>query len=202
MAVLLLDRQHGPVSDHRRDGRAHRIRGHGHDPCRVDGDRHLLGSVHAALVPRPVLKGTLALLVGTLAFSFSLLRRVETNFVPDIGVTVAGVLVTGGLVLFLVFFNRFVHRLRPVAVAELIARQLQRSLRDDVTLLADADDIFIAPAKGVDVLPFDTVTARSSDHRSGRPSSPRGDEAADPGASRRVRPLRAPRRGTAAPGAR
>ena len=83
----------------------------------------------------PVLKGTLALLAGTLAFSFALLRRVETNFVPDIGVTVAGVLVAAGLVLFLLFFNRFVHRLRPVAVAGLVAQQMQRSLRDVVALL-------------------------------------------------------------------
>ena len=101
----------------------------------------------------PVLKGTLALLAGTLAFSFALLRRVETNFVPDIGVTVAGVLVAAGLVLFLLFFNRFVHRLRPVAVAELVAHQMQRSLRDIVALLPHADDIFIAPAKGVDGQP-------------------------------------------------
>ena len=53
----------------------------------------------------PVLQATLALLAGTLAFSFSLLRRVETNFVPDIGITVAGVLVAAGLVLFLLFFQ-------------------------------------------------------------------------------------------------
>ena len=107
----------------------------------------------------PVLKGTLALLAGTLAFSFSLLRRVETDFVPDIGVTVAGVLVAAGLVLFLLFFNRFVHRLRPVAVAEIAARQMQRSLRDDVALLADADDIFIAPAEGVDGQPVLAIRA-------------------------------------------
>ena len=100
----------------------------------------------------PVLKGTLALLVGTLAFSFSLLRRVETNFVPDIGVTVAGVLLAAGLVLFLLFFGRFVHRLRPVAVAAIAAQQVQRSLRADVALLG-ADDIFVAPAKGVDGQP-------------------------------------------------
>ena len=105
----------------------------------------------------PMLKGTLALLAGTLAFSFSLLRRVETNFVPDIGVTVAGILVAAGLVLFLLFFSRFVQRLRPVAVAELAAHQLQRSLRDDVALLADADDIFIAPAGGVDGQPALTI---------------------------------------------
>src|SRR5262245_10572754 len=37
-----------------------------------------------------VLKALLALLVGTLAFSFALLRRVESNFVPNLGVTIAG----------------------------------------------------------------------------------------------------------------
>ena len=100
----------------------------------------------------PVLKGTLALLAGTLVFSFSLLRRVETNFVPDIGVTVAGVLVAAALVLFLLFFDRFVHDCdrspwpsSPPADAA--------SLRDDVARLADADDIFIAPAEGVDGQP-------------------------------------------------
>ncbi len=97
----------------------------------------------------PVLKGVLALLVGTLVFSFSLLRRVETNFVPDIGVSVAGVLVAAGMVLFLLFFNRFLHRLRPVAVAVFAAQQMQRSLRDEVALLADIEDMFIGPVEGV-----------------------------------------------------
>ena len=99
------------------------LRGHGHGACLVDGDRHVLQARYMRLWYRdPVLKGTLTLLAGTLAFSFSLLRRVETNFVPDIGVTVAGALVAAGLVLFLLFFSRFVQRLRPVAVAAIAAR--------------------------------------------------------------------------------
>ena len=110
----------------------------------------------------PVLKGTLTLLAGTLAFSFSLLRRVETNFVPDIGVTVAGALVAAGLVLFLLFFSRFVQRLRPVAVAAIAARQMRRSLRDDVALLSGADDIFSAPAEGVDGQPALTIRSDRS----------------------------------------
>jgi uncharacterized membrane protein len=66
-----------------------------------------------------LLKVTLAVLVGTLTFSFSLLRQVNGAQVPNIGVSVAGVLVVLSLVLFLLFFDRFVHRLRPVAVAAL-----------------------------------------------------------------------------------
>ena len=40
----------------------------------------------------PVLKATLALLAGTLTLSFSLLRRIEPDFVPNLGVSVSGVL--------------------------------------------------------------------------------------------------------------
>ena len=69
-----------------------------------------------------MLKAVLAVLVGTLTFSFSLLRRIESNSVPSLGVTLAGILVVVGLVLFLLFLDRIVHRLRPVAVAGLVAR--------------------------------------------------------------------------------
>ena len=69
-----------------------------------------------------VLKSVLALLIGTLAFAFGLLRRTESNFVPNIGVTMAGLLVIVGLVMFVLFLNRFVHRLRPVAVAAFVAK--------------------------------------------------------------------------------
>ena len=37
-----------------------------------------------------MLKMLLALLVGTLAFSFSLMRRVESDFVPNLGVSSPG----------------------------------------------------------------------------------------------------------------
>jgi uncharacterized membrane protein len=66
-------------------------------------------------------KAVLAVLVGTLTFSFSLLRHVESDFVPDLGVTLAGVLVAVGLLLFVLFLDRFIHRLRPVVVAALVA---------------------------------------------------------------------------------
>ena len=67
-------------------------------------------------------KSVLAVLVATLTFSFALLRRVEPNFVPTIGVSLAGLLLLGGVLLFMVFLDRFLHRLRPVAVAALAAR--------------------------------------------------------------------------------
>jgi uncharacterized membrane protein len=100
-----------------------------------------------------MLKGVLALLIGTLAFSFSLLRRIETNFVPDIGVTVAGLLVVVGLVLFLFFFNRFLHRLRPVAVASLVAEGVRGSLGDDITGMRHVPDVFVGPFEGGDQQP-------------------------------------------------
>jgi uncharacterized membrane protein len=66
-------------------------------------------------------KLVLATFVGTLTFSFSLLRRVEENSVPNLGVTAAGLAVTASLLLLLLYVNRFTHSLRPVAVAALVA---------------------------------------------------------------------------------
>ncbi len=67
-----------------------------------------------------VLKAVLAVLLGTLFFSFALLGKVEKNAVPAVSITLAGVFVGAGLVLFLVFLDRYLHRLRPVAVAQLV----------------------------------------------------------------------------------
>ncbi|MGE5211408.1 MAG: DUF2254 family protein, partial [Acidobacteriota bacterium] len=85
----------------------------------------------------PVLKGALALLIGTLAYSFSLLRRVESEFVPDLGVSLAGMLLILGLLVFVLFLNRFVHLLRPVAVAALVAKTMRQSLDDDIARTRD-----------------------------------------------------------------
>lgn len=68
----------------------------------------------------PMLKVTLASLAGTLTLAFSLLRQVRSTQVPDLGVTLAGALMVVSLIVFLVFFDRFTHRLRPVAVASLV----------------------------------------------------------------------------------
>jgi uncharacterized membrane protein len=97
----------------------------------------------------PVLKGVLTLLVGTLAYSFALLRRIGDRFVPDLGVTLAGMLLIVGLVVFVVFLNRFVHRLRPVAVAALVAKGIRRSLDDDIASMRDVGSIFGGPLEGM-----------------------------------------------------
>jgi uncharacterized membrane protein len=69
-----------------------------------------------------LLKTVLAVLVGTFAFSFVLLRRVGETESPDFGLVLVGGLVLLGVVLFLVFFSRMLHRLRPVAVAASVGR--------------------------------------------------------------------------------
>ncbi|WP_326655450.1 DUF2254 domain-containing protein [Streptomyces sp. NBC_01750] len=67
-------------------------------------------------------KAVLATFTGTFAFAFSLLRRIESDSVPDLGVTLAGVAVSVSLLLLLVYLNRFTHNLRPVAIADLVGR--------------------------------------------------------------------------------
>ncbi len=84
-----------------------------------------------------MLKVLLALLVGTLAFAFSLMRRVESNFVPNVGVTVSGVLVIASLLAFLVFLDRYLHRLRPVAVAALVHGYFRRNFESEVKRAAN-----------------------------------------------------------------
>jgi hypothetical protein len=54
-----------------------------------------------------MLKALLTLLVGTLTFAFGLLRRIGSDFVPNIGVTVIGVLLVACLLLFLTFLDPF-----------------------------------------------------------------------------------------------
>ena len=57
LAVLAVDRKHGPVLHHRRDGCAHGLRRHRDRSRRADGDRDILGPHPAALVPRPHAEG-------------------------------------------------------------------------------------------------------------------------------------------------
>jgi len=71
-------------------------------------------------------KFVLATFVGTLTFSLWLLRHIEANDVPDIGVTVAGFGASLSLLLLLLYINRFTHALRPVAVAAAVAREGRR----------------------------------------------------------------------------
>src|SRR4051794_24678516 len=80
-------------------------------------------------------KVVLATFAGTFSYAFALLRRVETDFVPNLGVTLAGFSVGVSLVLLLVYVNRFTHNLRPVAVAAEGAAAGQRTLRGQVAQL-------------------------------------------------------------------
>ena len=66
-------------------------------------------------------KALLGTFVGTLTYALALLRDVGPESVPDIGVTLAALAVTVSVVLFLVYLDRFVHSLRPVAVAWAVA---------------------------------------------------------------------------------
>jgi hypothetical protein len=76
-----------------------------------------------------MLKALLAVTIGTLTFSFQLLRQIEADFVPNLGVTLAGTLMVLDLLLFLFFLDRFIHQLRPVAVAALVARRGPQCIR-------------------------------------------------------------------------
>jgi uncharacterized membrane protein len=67
-------------------------------------------------------KVVLAAFTATFAFSFVLLGGVGEGSVPDLGVTLAGLAVCVDLVLLLLYLDRFVHTLRPVAVAAAVAR--------------------------------------------------------------------------------
>jgi uncharacterized membrane protein len=90
------------------------------------------------------LKLVLAELVGTLMFSISVIRRIQSDLVPDISVSMAGLGVSVGLLLFLLYFDRFLHRMRPVAVAALLAREgrrafeawMEEAVRPDIALVA------------------------------------------------------------------
>ena len=104
-----------------------------------------------------VLKATLAVLMGTLAFSYSLLRRIDEG-VPDLGVTIAGFLLGAGLILFLIFLDRFLHRLRPVKVAALAAHRVARRCAPPSSSRAPA------------VAPGPTPSSRSSSPASRRSS--------------------------------
>src|SRR4029078_12373479 len=69
-----------------------------------------------------LLKAVLAVLVGTFAYSFVLLRRVGETEAPAFGLVLVGGLLLLGVVLFLLFFSRLLQRLRPVAVAATVSK--------------------------------------------------------------------------------
>ncbi|MFD9305670.1 DUF2254 domain-containing protein [Streptomyces sp. NPDC060048] len=91
-------------------------------------------------------KAVLATFTGTFAFAFSLLRSIEDDSVPDLGVTLAGGAVAVSLVLLLIYLNRFTHSLRPVAIAELVTRMGKGVFTTGAAVIREA-----APNPGEDV---------------------------------------------------
>lgn len=67
-------------------------------------------------------KAVLGTFTGTFAFAYTLLRSIETDSVPNLGVTMAGIAVSASLLLLLIYLNRFTHNLRPVAIADIVGR--------------------------------------------------------------------------------
>ena len=67
-------------------------------------------------------KFVLAAFTATFTFAFALLRQVESDSVPDLGISLVGLAVGIDLILLLLYFDRFVHALRPVAVAAAMAQ--------------------------------------------------------------------------------
>jgi hypothetical protein len=70
--------------------------------------------------------------VGTLSFALVTLRRSGTGITPNLGALVSGIAVVASIVLFMLFLDRFIHRLRPVAVARLVVRQGRRHFASPV----------------------------------------------------------------------
>jgi uncharacterized membrane protein len=108
----------------------------------------------------PMLKWLLALLIGTLAFSFGLLRRISNDFVPNLGVSIAGLLLVVSLLLFMLFLDRYLHRLRPVAVASLVAAYVHREFGRLRAEAADTPNVFPGTFRSDGQQP--TATVRSA----------------------------------------
>jgi len=91
-----------------------------------------------------MLKILLAELIGTLAFAFTVIRQVQPEMVPDLSVSLAAAGVILGLLLFMLYLDRFMHRMRPVAVAALMAGECREAFRDWVREAARPDTAFVA----------------------------------------------------------
>jgi uncharacterized membrane protein len=93
-----------------------------------------------------MLKGLLAMLMGTTTFSFVVIGHVETDAVPNLSVTLAGLAIAMGLLLFVLYLDRFLHRMRPVAVAALVATEARRAFESWVREASRRDTAFVAAA--------------------------------------------------------
>src|SRR6476660_6641500 len=126
-ALFVRHRYRRPHFDYRRDGSPPWI-------CRDDrrsrdptGNCDFVSSFYAAVVPRPAVKGrSRNLSRNVYLFVCVTSPRIDTNFVPDLGVTIAGIAVAVSLILLLVYLNRFTHALRPVAVAAMVEQAGER----------------------------------------------------------------------------
>ena len=107
------------------------------------------------------LKLVLSELVGTLMFSIAVIRRIQPDSVPDISVSLTGLGLTVGLLLFLLYFDRFLHRMRPVAVAELLAHEARRALDDWIEQVDRPDLALVA---GGSLGPVDRADVRPAGH--------------------------------------
>jgi uncharacterized membrane protein len=74
------------------------------------------------------------------------MRHVEEDDVPNLGVTLAGAFLGLAILLFVIFLDRAIHRLRPVAVAALVARAGRRALREVLAEAARPDAPAVVPA--------------------------------------------------------
>ena len=107
-----------------------------------------------------ILKWVLALLVATMTLSFQTLRSVESDFVPDLGVWVSGILMSLDVILFVLFLDHFLHRLRPVAVAANVAQMCRDSVEASRRLADRPDPPALTYARyQPDVPPTAIVTA-------------------------------------------
>jgi uncharacterized membrane protein len=126
------------------------------------------------------LKLVLSELVGTLMFSIAVIRRIQPDAVPDISVSIAGLGLSIGLLLFLLYFGQFLHRMRPVAVVALLAREGRRAfeawgleaVRPDVALTSSGWApattpalVVRAPSAGaIQAVDIDGLTAFAREH--------------------------------------
>jgi uncharacterized membrane protein len=84
-------------------------------------------------------KFVLAAFTATFTFAFALLRQVESDSVPDLGISLVGLAVAADLILLLLYFDRFVHALRPVAVAAAMAQAGLAIEAEEDSLITPAD---------------------------------------------------------------
>jgi uncharacterized membrane protein len=90
-----------------------------------------------------LLKGVLAVLLGTLLFAFSIIRRISADFVPNGSVTLSSLGVAVSVLLFMLYLDRFIHRMRPVAVAALMAEQGRRAFLGSLVEAGRPDTSFV-----------------------------------------------------------